>query len=150
MVTVKTIPVLAHRAAWAFANNEWPSGIIDHKNRIKFDNRPDNLRLVTPSENNFNHARGTYVAGSQERSARAFLEKFKTQGVLDFSIETKHRIQPNKEDLYGVAQGRRKPVPKRKIHINSEGYYVFDDTPIDGFDAEMGGLLRGFRGRCQE
>jgi hypothetical protein len=44
----------AHRVIWAIVNGEWPKGEIDHINGIKCDNRIENLRLVTPMENQRN------------------------------------------------------------------------------------------------
>lgn len=46
----------AHRLAWLYVYGEWPSGRIDHKNRVRNDNRISNLRLATPSQNGFNQA----------------------------------------------------------------------------------------------
>lgn len=45
---------MAHRLAWALHYGEWPTLDIDHKNRIPSDNRIDNLRLATQSQNNAN------------------------------------------------------------------------------------------------
>lgn len=42
---------LAHRLAWAFVYNEWPTGEIDHINRIRDDNRLVNLRRATRQQN---------------------------------------------------------------------------------------------------
>jgi len=42
----------AHRLVWRFLKGPIPSGLqVNHKNGIKDDNRPENLELVTPSEN---------------------------------------------------------------------------------------------------
>ena len=46
---------LAHRLAWLLYYGSWPEGNIDHINRDKSDNRIDNLRDVTQSENLLNH-----------------------------------------------------------------------------------------------
>lgn len=48
----------AHRLAWLFVHGEWPEGEIDHKNRVKWDNRIENLRVATSSENKTNTFRG--------------------------------------------------------------------------------------------
>lgn len=44
----------AHRLAWYYYYNQWPTGIIDHINGITNDNRIENLRDVTSSENSKN------------------------------------------------------------------------------------------------
>lgn len=41
----------AHRVAWFLCYGEIPSGVVDHINRVKSDNRLVNLRVVTQSEN---------------------------------------------------------------------------------------------------
>ena len=42
---------LAHRLAWFYCFKEWPVQDIDHINRIRADNRLDNLREVSRSVN---------------------------------------------------------------------------------------------------
>lgn len=45
---------LLHRLAWFYIYGRWPVNQIDHKNRIRTDNRIDNLREADQSENNQN------------------------------------------------------------------------------------------------
>lgn len=46
--------VLAHRAVWAIYHGEWPVDCLDHINRVRTDNRIDNLREVSRAENQRN------------------------------------------------------------------------------------------------
>lgn len=40
-----------HRVVFAMVHGRWPTGDIDHINGIRSDNRPENLREVTESQN---------------------------------------------------------------------------------------------------
>lgn len=59
--------VLAHRAAFALANDRWPVSDVDHINGNKTDNRPSNLREVTNRQNHQNrpsHRKGRLVGAT--------------------------------------------------------------------------------------
>lgn len=45
---------LAHRLAWLYHYGEWPKGVVDHMNGRRNDNRIENLRDTTQSENTRN------------------------------------------------------------------------------------------------
>lgn len=45
---------LAHRLAWLYMFGDWPSSELDHANGDRLDNRIENLRLATRSQNNGN------------------------------------------------------------------------------------------------
>lgn len=50
-VTIGGFHFYAHRLAWFYVWGKWPSGVIDHRNRKRSDNRISNLRDVTQSQN---------------------------------------------------------------------------------------------------
>jgi len=84
---------LVHRVIWCHVYGEWPEKnlVIDHINGDKKDNRIQNLRLVTPSENNKNSSRpksntsgviGVYKKGS--KWVAQIQENYKTITVGSF------------------------------------------------------------------
>jgi hypothetical protein len=44
----------SHRIVWALCHGEWPNGIIDHIDGNRQNNRIENLRIVTASQNQRN------------------------------------------------------------------------------------------------
>lgn len=44
----------ASRLAWFYVKGEWPKGIVDHRDRVRSNNRWSNLRDVTHGVNNEN------------------------------------------------------------------------------------------------
>lgn len=57
-ITIDDTQYLAHRLIWMFVHGDWPSGMIDHINRVKTDNRIENLREADMTLNVRN--RGAY------------------------------------------------------------------------------------------
>lgn len=53
-----------HRVIWLLVTGEWPSGELDHINGDPSDNRIENLRCVTRSENMQNTRRGSQTTGT--------------------------------------------------------------------------------------
>ena len=61
----------AHRLVWHAINGAIPEGmVINHLNGVKYDNRPENLQLVTPSENAAHaHREGLFDQRGQKNPA---------------------------------------------------------------------------------
>jgi hypothetical protein len=75
------------RIAWCLHHGEWPplDRYIDHKNGKHHDDRPENLRLATSSQNNFNSdRRGRYARGVRydpRNSDRPWSSRIRFEGV---------------------------------------------------------------------
>lgn len=53
-----------HRLAWFYAKGEWPASEVDHKDLNRQNNKWENLRLATSSQNKANRkGRGAYPKG---------------------------------------------------------------------------------------
>lgn len=53
-ISIKGKNYLAHRLAWFYSYGMWPTTLIDHRNTIVTDNRLNNLRESTKSQNGMN------------------------------------------------------------------------------------------------
>lgn len=84
----------AHRLAWLHVHGLWPEYDVDHRNRVRHDNRIANLRAVTKAVNQQNRSdahrnnkvgvlgvqrrRARYVARIQVGGDKKYLGSFKT------------------------------------------------------------------------
>lgn len=75
-VNIAGCRVLAHRLAWAFHNDGFPSAQIDHINGDRADNRISNLRVVTNGQNGQNRRKFSKnrsgLAGVTQRTRNSF------------------------------------------------------------------------------
>lgn len=66
----------AHRVAWLLSYGEWPRGELDHVNGKRSDNKIENLRLVSSSDNKKNmklrkdSSSGVYGVGWHKQSGK--------------------------------------------------------------------------------
>lgn len=73
--------VTLHRAIWAWHHGYWPRLQIDHVNRIRHDNRIENLREVTPAQNSQNNgAKGCYFHAARQK----WMAKIQFNGVRKY------------------------------------------------------------------
>lgn len=104
-VKVGNSPYRVHRIIWKLAYGEDPPANmeIDHVNRNRADNRLTNLRLVTPSENNFNresyNRRGKPIILTRPNGEEVYYSSAKEAAIT----EGLHR-----GDLSKVISGKRK------------------------------------------
>lgn len=64
IITVDGWRYMAHRLAWFYVHGEWPSGQVDHANMVHDDNRIDNLRVATRTQQRANqHVRSDSSTG---------------------------------------------------------------------------------------
>lgn len=70
--------IFAHRVVFAITHGRWPDGPLDHINRIRHDNRPENLRENTSGGNGHNKTT-TGVCNYKGVSKYKRIDKFQAQ-----------------------------------------------------------------------
>jgi hypothetical protein len=72
-ISVDYVRYQAHRLAWLYVHGKWPSKSLDHVNGIGSDNRIENLREATSSENQQNLRRP--LKRNQSKLLGAFIQR---------------------------------------------------------------------------
>lgn len=109
---------LAHRLVWAHIHGSWPSGGIDHRNRVRNDNRPDNLRPATQSEN-------------MQNSTKSAKNKSGTKGV-DWHVKSgkwRASISKGKVSTYLGVFGSKEDAIAARLRAEME---LFTHSPLRG------------------
>lgn len=77
----------AHRLAWLLHTGKWPKNQIDHINRVRDDNRIENLREATKSQNQINSGmyrnnKSGYRGVHFSKAANKWVAEIKRDGVI--------------------------------------------------------------------
>jgi len=81
---------MAHRLIWEHVYGQIPLGLqVNHINGVKWDNRIENLELVTPSENLKHAYRLGLASASGERNGRAKLTAEKARQIRESCLSSK-------------------------------------------------------------
>jgi hypothetical protein len=142
-VNGRAISMAAHRVVWALHYGRWPEIGLDHINRVRNDNRIENLREATPAENARNSAAKRvhpYVFPNKSRlgsfAAQTSIggQKIVHLGVFDTEEDAiAHRDMVNCE-LEKLARGLAK---KSKIGRRRKDHQPFPpQTPMPGKDEQ--------------
>lgn len=94
----------AGRLAWFFVTGEDPQVFVEHQNRIRDDNRFDNLRLATNSQNQANATWRTNTSGFKGVSWQASRGKW----CATITVEGKPRHLGRYESIVDAAKAYRR------------------------------------------
>jgi hypothetical protein len=111
-VRICTKLFFVHRVAWALVNGRWPENDIDHINGDGFDNRIQNLRSATKSQNlcnqklssrNKSGVKGVWWATRQKKwKARVIVNKKQYHaGYFDSISAARNAVQDLRKSLHG-------------------------------------------------
>lgn len=87
IVTIDGVKYRGHRLVYFIANGVWPSGEVDHVHGDTSDDRPDQLRDVTPSGNQQNRRKAQsnsktgLLGASWDELKGVFVARIKVGGV---------------------------------------------------------------------
>ncbi len=94
--------VYAHRLAFAFLYDRWPSE-VDHVNGDRADNRADNLRECTRQQNQWNARKRGDSPASQYKGVTWCKQKCKWQARLHKDYKSQHLVFFDSEEAAGAA-----------------------------------------------
>lgn len=76
--------LLAARVIWAMHNSAWPTQQIDHINRVRSDNRIDNLRDVSLAVNQANKEHANVLPGAYASGPDRFRSQISVKGRVSY------------------------------------------------------------------
>ena len=151
MVNGFRIHALAHRVVWTHFFGPIPRGlVINHENGIKDDNRPENLKVVTHSEN-CSHAHRTRLRDQRGEGNPA--HKLTDSEVVKIRLAYAQggMIQQNLADMFGVShktiskivRGERRATAGGPINGKDHRHNACARDPVTGQFIKTDRLLAG-------
>lgn len=118
--------LLAHRVIWCMCHGEMPKGLIDHINGDRVDNRIENLRIATKSQNsvNSNKVRGaTGFKGITRLKSGMFRTQIKSRGRVRYlgSFAEAEEALEVFELAHQLVHGEFSPYAKRATQAAKQG-----------------------------
>lgn len=107
--------IKAHRAAWLLGHGEVPDGPIDHINGDPSDNRLDNLRVVTQSENMRN---ASLYSNNKSGLPGVRWRDDKGKWVASIKIDGRHRGLGSFPDFFSACCARKSAELEHGFHPN--------------------------------
>lgn len=105
----------AHRLAFLYMTGKYPDGYVDHINRIKSDNRFDNLRVVTQSENLKNSSISVLNTSG---TTGVMWHKLNNKWIAKIHVDGKDKHLGYFSDLGDAIAARKMAETKFKFHEN--------------------------------
>ena len=131
---------LAHRLVWQYFRGDIPDGlVINHRNGLKDDNRPDNLEVVTPSGNTKHAYRAGLMDEHGERNPAAKLTDNQVGQIRQAYAEGGYTMQAL-ADRFGVRcqhvsrliRGERRPKQEGPIARQNLRRNPSEKDPVTG------------------
>ena len=101
-VSVTGQSYLGHRVAWVLHYGEEPTTLIDHKNRVRDDNKITNLRLATHEQQQANTpAKGIHKKGNRWRAKLHHQGKVLWLGSYECPLMARIAYIDKRKELHG-------------------------------------------------
>lgn len=123
VICVEQTNYRAHRLAWLHVKGAWPLRTIDHKNRLKADNRFDNLRDRSQRLNNQNRDGGVErretKGGTRWRARISHFGRLVTVGTFDSEAAAEAARVDAKQTMHPGYISQKKPSDTLKVSDSS-------------------------------
>lgn len=114
LITVGCIKYRSHRLAWLYMTGEWPNR-IDHINRVRSDNRWENLRSVTSLENQRNLPK---MKSNTSGVTGIHWDKSRCKWKADITLHNKTKYLGRFDDKFEAICARKSAERRYGFHYN--------------------------------